>query len=57
MVESILLENVFEKRHINCNRDMLVVDSSNTVLAGDNNLLSNLKSRWLSEARSFITRV
>ena len=55
MMESILLENVLEKRQLNCNREMLIIDGSNAGFGGDNNLLASLKSRRLSEARSFIT--
>ena len=55
MMESILLENVLEKRQLNCNGEMLIIDGSNAGFGGDNNLLASLKSRLLSEARSFIT--
>ena len=55
MVESILLKNVLEKRQLNCNGYMLVIDGSFAGFGGDNNLLSSLKIRRLSEARSFIT--
>ena len=54
MMESILLENVLEKRQLN-NGEILVIDGSNACFGGDNNVLASLKSRRLSEARSFIT--
>ena len=55
MMESILLEHILEKRQLTCNGEMLIIDGSNAGFGGDNNLLASLKSRWLSEARSFIT--
>ena len=55
MMESILLENVLEKRQLNCNGEILVIDGSNAVFGENNNLLARLKSRRLSDARSFIT--
>ena len=53
MNESMLLENIVEKRHHNYNGEMLVIYVSISGFGGDNNLLASLKSR-LSEARSFI---
>ena len=50
-----ILENVLEKRQLNCNGEMLIIDGSNAGFGGDNNLLASLKIRRLSEARSFIT--
>ena len=35
--------------------EMLDIDGSNAGFGGDNNLLASLKSRRLSEERSFIT--
>ena len=52
-----LIINILEKRQPNCNGEMLVIDGSNAGFWGDNNLLASLKSRRLSEVRSFITRV
>ena len=34
MMESILLENVLEKRQLNCNGEMLVIDGSNAGFGG-----------------------
>ena len=39
-MESILLENVLEKRQLNCNGEMLIIDGSNAGFGGDNNLLT-----------------
>ena len=55
MMDSILLENVLDKRQLNCNGEMLVIDGSNAGFGEDNNVLASLKSRMLSEAKSFIT--
>ena len=35
MMESILLENVLEKRQLNCNGEMLVIDGSNAGFGGE----------------------
>ena len=43
------------KENHNFNGDILTIDGSNEGV--DNNLLSNLESSQLSEARAFITRV
>ena len=43
MMVSILLENVLEKRQLNCNGEMLIIDGSNAGFGGDNNLLAILK--------------
>ena len=47
MMESILLENVLEKRKLNCNGEMLIIDGSNAGFGGDNNLLASLKQDHL----------
>ena len=57
MMESKILENVVDNIHTNCNGEMLVIDGSNADFGEDNNLLSSLKSRRLSEAISFVTQV
>ena len=41
MIELILFENVAEKRHTNCNGEILVIYGSNAYFGGDNNLLAN----------------
>ena len=35
MMESILLENVVEKIHLNCNGEMLVIDGNNAGIGGE----------------------
>ena len=42
MMESILLENVFEKRQPNCNGEILVIYGSHSGFGRDNNLLASL---------------
>ena len=57
MMELIIIENIAKKTHPNCNGEMLIIDGSNAMFGGDNNLLASLECCRLLEAISFINQV